>query len=346
MRTELTTTKTYFSSFDYLRIFFAFSIVAWHTKLLGATGLVANQFNFNLKDFTYGSIFLLAVPLFVQISLFLYIFNRTNKENYFFKRIFNLGFLYLFWMSLLILIFYKEKGLANILNPEFWFSGGATPLYFLLILLILTLVTELILYLEKILSQKTFYIMNLFFLIVSVIAIIGKIYFFGSLDTNLTQFLMPHWSVLNFLPYVFSAIIFTKLYKDGILKKWFSLKWIIGLLLIITTIMFLEYRYLPGEIYLRQDGMIIPTYSRLSLILSTWLVFYLAIYKVYRTVNWIKVIAGLTLGVYILHIFVMNILAGLLQERFNEVQQTPFYFVTVLLVSLIITYFIKEKRIA
>lgn len=338
-------TQTYFNGFDYLRIFFALAVVAWHTKALGATGLTGEQFHLNLKDFIYGNIFLLAVPLFIQVSLFLYLVNRKNKPNYFGKRIFELIFLYFFWMALLVLVFYKESALKNLTSLQFWLSGGATPLYFLLVILILTFLTEFFVYLKSVLSRRIFLILTLFFLIVSIAVIVGKTYLFAHLNSSLALFFMSHWSAFNFLPYVFSAIIFADLYEKGVLGKGYVLKWIIISTIFILGLALLEYRYLPSSIYLKYDGMIIPPYSRLSLFLGTWLVFFLALCRNYKLFPVIQKLAGLTLGIYVLHIFVMNILAGLLPDSFANLQNTVFYFLLVTIISGLAASLIKGKRI-
>jgi len=336
---------TYFDSFDYLRVFFALSIIAWHTKVLGPTGLISSQFGFNFKDFIYGSIFLLGVPLFVQISLFLYLLNRENKSKYFIKRILDLFFLYFFWMAALILIFYKESGLKILTKTEFWLSGGATPLYFLMVIIILTILLELFLLLEKTIDKKNFLIITLFALIVSIVANTNKVYLLDLFALGKTPFIMSHWSPINFLPYLFSSILFLKIYKDGFLKQINIFKWAIISLVVFLTVAVLEYLYLPNALYLENGGMIIPTYSRLSLVLGTCLVFSVAISKDYRSSDFIKKISGLTMGIYILHIFVMNILAGVLGSRFETISGTPLYFVIVTLVSLLIANTLKEKRI-
>lgn len=345
MKKTFDTTHPYFTGFDYLRVFFAFAVVAWHTKALGNTGLISEQFSINLKDFIYGNIFLLAVPLFVQVSLFLYLFNRKNKEGYFLKRILNVSFLYLFWMALLILIFYKENGLKTFLELQFWFSGGATPLYFLLVILILTIITEGFLHLGKIMKRNSFLIINFFALIVSLILILGKVYFFGSLSPKILPFVMSHWSALNFLPYVFSAIIFDDLRERGIWGKRISWKLAATLLVFMLGAALIEYLYLPSSVNFGFDGMVIPPYSRLSLILGTWLVFYLAVAKDYQVPAPIKTLAGLTLGIYIMHIFVMNILAGLLGSQFDTIRNTYIYFGLVAVITASLAYFLKEKRI-
>lgn len=334
----------YFNSFDFLRVFFAISIVAWHTKALGPTGLVEDSFNFNLKDIAYGSLLLAAVPTFAQISLFLYIYNREMKKNYFWKRFFHLTTLYLFWMAMVIILFYAGN-LAKLKTTEFWFSGGASPLYFIFIIIILTTLLELWIIIKKFIPQHLFAIFSLFLFIGSVLIITLKTSLISLIDPRFLPLLMSHWSPINFLPYVFSASFFYFIYQKGYLKdKNIKLGVSIFLALIIV-IAYLEYRYLPNPIYSQYDGMLIPPYSRLSLILSTLLIFYVFTIKNYTFSNIIKILSEYTLGIYILHIFVMNFLAGFSSKYLSITENNFVYFGLTLSISIFITYLIKQKKI-
>ncbi len=74
----------YFHGLDYLQILFAISVVAWHTKALGVDGLFQHldgRFSPSFIDIIYCSSFLLAVPLFMLGSLFIYVHNRKQKDT-------------------------------------------------------------------------------------------------------------------------------------------------------------------------------------------------------------------------------------------------------------------------
>ncbi len=334
----------YFNSFDYLRVFFAISIVAWHTKAFGPTGLVSNSFSFNLKDIVYASILLIAVPVFVQMSLFLYTYNRDMKKNYFWKRIFHLTTLYLFWMAMLIILFYAGN-IAKLKTFEFWFSGGTSPLYFLLVLIVLTTLLELWILIRKHIPQHLFAIFSLFLFIISVLIITFKTSLISLIEPRFVPLLMSHWSPINFLPYVFSASFFYSVYQKGYLKDK-NIKLVISIFLaLIIMVVFWEYKNLPGPVYTLYDGMLIPPYSRLSIILSTLLIFYVFTIKNYTPPNIIKILAEYTLGIYILHIFVMNFLAGFSSKYLQIIGNNFVYFSLTLLISIFITYLIKQKKI-
>ncbi|KKQ18768.1 MAG: hypothetical protein US31_C0002G0113 [Berkelbacteria bacterium GW2011_GWA1_36_9] len=336
--------QQYFNSFDYLKVFFAISIVAWHTKALGPTSLVNSQLNLNLKEIIYGNLFLVAVPIFAQISLFLYIYNREIKKNYFWGRIFYLIILYLFWMALLIILFYAGNR-AKLQTLEFWLSGGASPLYFLLVLVVTTIVMEVFFLLKKLLNERIFISISVLLLLISTLVLVFKVNLVNFMIPKYLPLLMSHWSPINFLPYVFSALLFFYLYQ----KNYFRNKNIQVMALItcfiIILIAYFEYRFIPNPIYLQYDGMIIPPYSRLSIILSTMLILYIFLNREDRPSIIVKKMSELTLGIYILHVFVMNLLAGFSSAYYQIIKNSVVYFGLVLLISLILTYLIKQKKI-
>lgn len=336
--------KKYFDSFDYLRVFFALSIVAWHTKIFGPTTLVTSHFSFNLKEFFYGNIFLVAVPVFAQISLFLYLYNRETKKNYFSKRIIHLATLYVFWISLIVLLFYGAGSIPVIKTPEFWLSGGRTPLYFLVVLMITTIITEIFLVLKKYLKNSLFIAFCFFSFVVSTGAILFKTSLLPLIPGEYWQIFMSHWSPINFIPYIFTSFIFLDLYnKDCFKRKNIKFETIISLI-VIAIIIYFEYKLLPSLTYLKYE-MIIPSYSRLSIVLSTVLVMYIFLNKNYDPPKIIKFLSGYTLGIYILHLFVMNLFASHFPHYYLLIKESFYYFIFVLLVAFGITYFIKSKKI-
>lgn len=336
--------EIYFSNFDYLKVFFAVAIVAWHTKVLGPTSFVTNNFNINLKEIFYGSIFLLAVPIFAQISLFLYLYNHEIKKNYFLKRIFYLLILYLFWMAILVILFYSHNR-AILKTPEFWLSGGASPLYFLLVLVVVMAILEIFIMISKYLNERIFLSISLLLLSASVAVLVFKANLFNFVAPEFQSILMSHWSPINFLPYVFSALTIFYLYQKGYFNQKDRRTMTLITIFIVVLAAYLEYKFLPNPIYLKYDGMIIPPYSRFSIILATFLTFSVFLNWQDRKQIIIKKLAELTLGIYILHVFVMNFLVGLSPAFYEKFKNSVVYFGLVLIISIALTYLIKEKKI-
>lgn len=336
--------KQYFVSFDYLRVFFALSIVAWHTKAFGPTNLTDSKLNLTLRDIIYSDILLVAVPIFAQVSMFLYFINREIKQNYFWKRIINLLILYFFWMILLIILFYRQN-LVKLQTLEFWFSGGASPLYFLLVIIIMTIIAEIFIILKKIFRPLVFVYLSLFLLIVSIIVLQFRVNIANYLPLNFLPFLLSHWSPINFIPYVFSSAIFIYLYQQGFFKRKDLRIEALLILFLIVVISYFEYKLMSSQISLKYDGLIIPPYARLSIIFSTLLIFYIFLNKNFSVSLWIQKFSELTMGIYILHVFVMNLVAGFSGDYFQIIRNSVVYFELVLLISLVLTYLIKQKRI-
>lgn len=343
-KNNLKNQSQYFNSFDYLKVFFAIAVVAWHTKAFGPTSFVSNQLSLNLKEVIYGNVLLIAVPIFAQISLFLYIYNREIKKNYFLKRVFHLATLYLFWMALLIILFYADER-TKFKTWEFWFSGGASPLYFLLVLAVMTILAEIFLLAKKLVNERALVFISLFLLLASILVLVFKTHLVNFIEPRFLPLLMSHWSPINFVPYVFSAWLFFYFYQKGYLKKQdIRIKTLIFLFLI-TIIVYFEYKFMPNSIYLKYDGMLIPPYSRLSIILSALLILYVFLNRNYLPSRIVKIFAELTLGIYILHVFVMNLLAGISPSYYEAIKNSLLYFGLVLSISLLLTYLIKQKKI-
>jgi hypothetical protein len=150
----------FYPGFDYIRVIFCFAVVSLHTGL--ATQL----------ELTHPSIFyfiryhleFLAVPMFLLLSLFLYISKRKSiavplvKQNggvitsakkfntYFVSRFKYILFMYISWRAIHFVItqnFSYIKSGEHVLRA---LLGESTPTYFLLQLLILTVIIEFIFY--------------------------------------------------------------------------------------------------------------------------------------------------------------------------------------------------------
>lgn len=339
--------KKYFSSFDYLRVFFAMAVVAWHTRALGVTTLMTNQLNLNLKELIYGNIFLIAVPIFVQISLFLYLYNRDIKENYFKKRIFRLGSIYVFWLSAVVVLM-LGIGQVNFRSPIFWVSGGGSQVYFIFTVIIMTILLEFFFRIKKFFSPNGFLYFSLVMLTISTVIILFKanLLSYINLDPKYLQLFIPYWNPINFIPYIFSSFIFFYFYQRGYLQKKDVRVEIWITLILIILLAYLEYRFMSRyEIFLNYDAVIVPPYNRLSIILSTWLILYVFLNRNYQSPVFIKKLSGLTLGVFLIHLFLMNIFAAQLPFIYNSVKNSFVYFAIIITASFIVSYFIKDQEI-
>ena len=67
-----------------------------------------NSYKIGLNEIIYFNVFMVSVPLFMQIGIYLYIKNRRQKEGYFIKRMGYLLITYLFWTIASSMILNKE----------------------------------------------------------------------------------------------------------------------------------------------------------------------------------------------------------------------------------------------
>lgn len=344
--------------FDFLRAFFSIAIVALHADLLklGPT---------NLSNILEANVAYLAVPVFFQISLFLfYVKSEVSGSSYFFKkRLPKLIWLYLFWVISKIIFDTLLNGnnveelRNNLSSPrqllEFIVSGGNSPLYFFFSLIFITFLTEIVILLtEKIRkpAAKIVYTYLLLILACTLIVIFGVCSQFvdSSSDSNsrLFQVLanLGKWDYnpLNFLPYIFTASIAVKDFRAmESTGKAINLKpKIYTLLFLFMLFSFIEWKYFNDLLH----------YARLSLVFGSWLLLYLALMSNRKPSQMVKFISSCSLGIYTLHLFFTHGLLGGEPSVFNPMLQlfpglaTIAEFLVALLSSIILTLVFRRTK--
>ncbi|NJM74984.1 MAG: hypothetical protein HC852_03420 [Acaryochloridaceae cyanobacterium RU_4_10] len=132
-----------FEGFDFLRAIFSISIVAYKTKLFYIpTLIISSSLTYALSDYVLSGILgAIAVPVFLQISLFIFDLKSSEKGFKYFvsKRLPRIVSLYLFWVILITLydLFFVTKFsvLSEIFSSFkqfilFLISGHNTPYFF------------------------------------------------------------------------------------------------------------------------------------------------------------------------------------------------------------------------
>lgn len=309
-----------FEGFDYLRAIFSIAIVADHTGLfLLATFLGISA----LTDVLYANFSYVAVPVFFQISLFLfYLKNEKLGLQYFIqKRLSKLVSLYLFWVFVKVLcdlFINNENWVIKVATSsvrgllEMIVSGGNSPFYFFFSLLFITILAKIFILLSskfKGLLGKTQ--INYFLLFISCIlifsfSIIGLITTNDPSDKQMTflsvfsSIAQWNYNPLNFLPYIFTAAIVVQELKEGKLRSitpQFRFKlYILAALFLIFTL--LEWYGLKNLLQ----------YSRLSLVFSSWLLLYLALLSTRKPAAIITFISNCSLGLYAFHLLFTHVL--------------------------------------
>ena len=170
-----------FEGFDILRAIFSIAIVAYKTNFFYVPEiLVSNDLTYALSAYVFsGMVGALAVPVFLQISLFLFYYKseKTGFSYFIRKRLPRLILLYLFWVGLITIfdIFFvggleAVKGAASSLKAflEFIVSGNSTPYFFFFSLIFVTIIAEgLILLFNKLEKASTKITINYCLLIAS-----------------------------------------------------------------------------------------------------------------------------------------------------------------------------------
>lgn len=309
-----------FIGFDFLRAIFSIAIVADHTGLFTLATIhgVDTATNILYANFSY-----IGVPAFLQISLFLF-YVKSKRGSFiklFTKRIYKLIYLYMFWVTSLVLfkVFFKE-GSAEILKLgslsvrgwiEFIVSGGSSPFYFLFSLIFVTVAAAtLVLVLKRLASFSMKIIISYGLLFICCISI----FLFSLINSTATNINSSeansllvvisnifnwNYNPLNFLPYVCTAAIVAEEFDRGKLEgnsPVLKLKlWVLFCLFLMFTLA--EWLLLENLI----------SYARLSLVFGSWLLLYLALLSTVTVPYLIRFFSEYSLGIYALHLFLTHV---------------------------------------
>jgi hypothetical protein len=311
-----------FVGFDFLRAIFSIAIVADHTGLFALATIYGSS---TITKLLYVNFSYIAVPVFFQISLFLFYLKgeRVPIGTLFKNRTIRLIYLYLVWVSSFVLLrLFLTEGSAGIAKLkdlsmrgwlEFIISGGNSPFYFFFSLIFLTTLAAL---LTRILQQTD----NLFVksrISYWLLLIVGIIVFFSSIvdripidmyasgqiaalvraATNIAQW---NYNPLNFLPYIFTAAIVAQEFDRG---KFAQLTPSLTTELWILFFLFLTFTLLEWSLLDR-----LMHYSRLSLVFGSWLLLDLALLSTHKVPFLVRFISEYSLGLYALHLFFTHII--------------------------------------
>jgi hypothetical protein len=310
-----------FEGFDFLRAIFSIAIVADHTDVFTLATIYGVS---SITDLLYANFSYIAVPVFFQISLFLFFLKSEKVEfNEFVQnRMIRLISLYLFWVISLVLfkLFFKEGGAGmsklGSLSIRGWIefivSGGNSPFYFFFSLIfVTTLAALLVLFFKKTgrysrkigVSYWLFFISCILIFSFSIIDPILTIIYVGNRESSIiltvSNIVSWNYNPLNFLPYIFTATIAVQEFDRGKLNQMSSrLKfklWSLFALFLIFTL--LEWLLLDRLIH----------YSRLSLVFGSWLLLYLALLSTYKAPDVVSFISEYSLGIYAIHLFFTHV---------------------------------------
>lgn len=310
-----------FEGFDFLRAIFSLAIVADHTGLFSLATIYGTS---TATSLLYANFSYIAVPVFLQISLFLFQLKscRVVFRTFFQNRIAKLIYLYLFWLTSFVLfgLFFKggSAGIAKLRSLsigkwiEFIVSGGNSPFYFFFSLIFLTSLTALLVLVFKKVENFSARRISYWLLFISCIIIFASsivdrisssIYpnpQITSIVTKIANIVQWNYNPLNFLPYIFTTAIITQEFERGKFVKMTRLLkfelWILFFLFLIFTL--LEWSLLDRLMH----------YSRLSLVFGSWLLLDLALLSTRRVPALVSFISEYSLGLYAFHLFFTHVI--------------------------------------
>jgi len=351
-----------FEGFDFLRAVFAIAIVADHSGIFSIATIQGMTF---ATDILYTNFSSVAVPVFFQISLFLFYVKGEKLElnSFFQKRIFKLIYLYLFWVSsftyfkifiknrLNEIVEFKSLSIKSLL--EFIVSGGNSQFYFFFSLIFITILAALLITFLKTIESPLKKIKISYWLFFTSCLLI---FCFSIIDTiiNLTnaQYIyfiqtisnIARWNYnpLNFLPYLFTTVITVQELNQGGLQLGSS-----GFKNKLYSLFFLFVVFTVLEYFLLKNLM---HYSRLSLVFGSWLLLYLSVITKRKSPSSIRMISSLSLGIYTTHVFLTHYFSidnsNLFVAIFDISSRLGliFRFLIILSFSVVITYLFKKSK--
>jgi hypothetical protein len=317
-----------FEGFDFLRTICVIAIVAYKTRIFYIPEiLIPSSFTYALSAYVLsGMIGALAVPVFLQMSLFLFYLKseKTGLRYFIQKRLPRVISLYIFWVgSITVFEILSGGGFESIRGTtlslksfvQFIVSGNSTPYFFFFSLIFVTVLAEvLVLVFGRLENPPTkttvsYYLLFLSSILIFGFSIIDPIINYTGIQIPLLNLLnnLTHWDYnpVNFLPYVFTAAITAQEYNEGQLERITkSLKQKLYFLLFLTAAFFtLEWTLTSKRLLIQVDQAPLDHYMRLSLVFGSWLLLYLALLSKRKIPAIIRFISGCSLGIYGFHVF-------------------------------------------
>jgi peptidoglycan/LPS O-acetylase OafA/YrhL len=310
-------------------------VVGWHSYVFGFPTLLTPSYHGGFPDIAgglYFNILLLAVPLFMSISLFLFIRQRERGETSALRRVRRLGFLAVFWIGLMTLT--KGVGRVELIRaPEFVMSGNNSLFFFFVQLLLMTLIAEVALRLglarrPRVVALALAVTVGLFLLRTSI-----------ANHAPAGHALTRYYATLNFLPYVFAMLGLHMVLERGWRPR--RHHFVMGLAAYIGLAV-AEWQLLPTQLL----GGQVPPYARPSLVLGAALIMAVLVTGTWPRWRPVMLLAELSLAVYCVHIFVLTHLYSAFPALPTaEAVQGPVAFLLTMAITLAIAYSVRRRAV-
>lgn len=315
--------KNYYYGFDYLRAFFSVVIVAWHA---GAFSIFAKYPAISYLTTNY--LGLLAVPIFLQISLYLYVLKaRGDNKSYFKKRLKTLSFLYLFWLFLNVMLTF-DGGISSVFKDtkEFlnFIIGNHTVIYFLLSLILCTIISELFIRINEKYPIGDKFIALILLFSLGLMLIGGKFFV-------LINFPLGYANPFNFIPYVFSSLLIVRITLKPKLEQ--KNAFMFGFLL------FLSFALTEWFVFKVLWHKNFESYNRISLVFLAILISFIFRSITRKPPRLITALSELSLGIYVTHAIILHYC-----RKFFEIYQISSVelFLIALFVAITVSIILKQ----
>jgi hypothetical protein len=331
--------------FDYLRAIMSVFVVAWHMEGGGKSLIFSKdrylEHVFTVSDFVNFHILLLAVPMFIFISNYLYVLGGVS-DSVFRKRARRILILLTFWPIALVIFRNGYHGLLNLVPHSLSslavtaLTAGHTIYYFFVSLILSFSITHII--------AKLKFKLQIFGFILSIIIVASlpsftKMYGF--------YFLSAYWNPLNFIPFPFAAVLLAQNEDYVRLKMIFLMNSSIVLFVLLSIF---EWHYSVADIFFPGQGYAIPAYTRSSLVFGVIVLAILATDQRIKSNGIIKYMAKYSLALYCLHPFLMKPVKAVVAKIFqNETISTYTSIILVILfsyaIAAVLRIYLKEEVI-
>lgn len=276
---------------------------------------IADSYSANFKDIYQCNLMQMGVPIFIIISLFLFIdryylniSKGVSSKPYLKKRLCNFVALYVFWRVIYSFFgigkfWHQPRGFAR--NIYHLIFGSDTILYYFVEVIWLLIAVYLMLkFTAKLSSKQKLCIYSL--LSVLSIGITSSLYV---LPLQLKIEGLRYFSPIGFIPYVFSSLLIHHIYNN---YRTYCNKIMIILAAISIIFIILEWKILPDKVYL-QNGIAsaLTGYGRVSLVISSMALFLLVLNFKKKPPQIIENLADISLYVFCLHPIFINLFSEL-----------------------------------
>lgn len=292
---------TYIYGIDYLRVIFCVSVVMWHEVNKNsplpnnsATTLFQYLFGIGYLDFL-----LLAVPSFLLVSCFLFLYRGGTLD----RLKLNMKYLFLtfiFWVFIRDLMVGGINDVITLLTPHdltglfTLISGGTFGLYYFFISLI---IVQLITYILK--NLKFVYIIIGLFLSSTIIFYLS---FYAERTGN--NLFVQYFSPVSFITVPFLALILYKLWNLKDRKKiLLSAVFLVSYLIV----RIIEWYLLVHFFFVRNIQPGFPLYARPSLYLISMVIIILSFLISKKPPKIISLVSKYSLAIYVTHILFLSI---------------------------------------